>query len=92
MKNPNFNSLAIIILLAFFITTSHSTARKLASKQGEVDENMTHIKSKDSVVEIGKIDSFDMEEYQNEEGEDDLTRRVTAEAHLDYIYTQHLQP
>ncbi|KAL9143420.1 hypothetical protein ABFS82_14G235600 [Erythranthe guttata] len=92
MKNPNFNSLAIILLLAFFITTSNSTARKLASEQGEVDENMTHIKRKDSVVEIGKIDSFDMEEYQNDEDEDDLKRRVTAEAHLDYIYTQHLQP
>ncbi|KAL8029656.1 hypothetical protein ABFX02_14G239400 [Erythranthe guttata] len=91
MKNPNFNSLAIILLLAFFITTSHSTARKLASKQGEVDENKTHIKSKDSVVEIGKIDSFDMEECQNE---DCLIKRrvIIAEAHLDYIYTQHLQP
>ncbi|KAL7127150.1 hypothetical protein ABFS83_14G236200 [Erythranthe nasuta] len=92
MKKPYLNSLAIILLLGFFITTSHSTARKLASEQGEVDENMTQIKRKDSVVEIGKIDSFDMEEYQNEEDKDELTRRVTAEAHLDYIYTQHLNP
>lgn len=34
-----------------------------------------------------------LEEYGNEdEDEECLKRRITAEAHLDYIYTQHRKP
>lgn len=36
-----------------------------------------------------------LEEYGNEDEDEDeecLKRRITAEAHLDYIYTQHRKP
>ncbi|KAI3461327.1 hypothetical protein Pfo_017990 [Paulownia fortunei] len=91
----NFHSVALLFLLAFLISTSNSSARKLAAKEGEVEGKISSISSKESAVKIGSIDSFDklmgMEECQNED-EDCLKRRVIEEAHLDYIYTQHHKP
>ncbi|KAK6138437.1 hypothetical protein DH2020_027812 [Rehmannia glutinosa] len=90
----NFHSVALIFLLAFLISTP-SFARKLVAKEGEVDEKITNISNKESAENIVNINSIDnlmgLEECQNEE-EECLKRRVIAEAHLDYIYTQHHKP
>ncbi|KAK6144242.1 hypothetical protein DH2020_021062 [Rehmannia glutinosa] len=91
----NFHSVALIFLLAFLISTQYSFARNLSSKEGEVDEKITNISNKESAENIGNINYFDnlmgLEECQNED-EECLKRRVIAEAHLDYIYTQHHKP
>ncbi|KAK4396765.1 putativephytosulfokine6 [Sesamum angolense] len=90
----NFHSLPLLIFLlaALIITTS---ARNFAPKQGEVDEKIS-VKGF-SVEKMGSTDSFDklmgLEECEGEgEDEECLKRRVIAEAHLDYIYTQHHKP
>ncbi|XP_011090004.1 putative phytosulfokines 6 [Sesamum indicum] len=87
----NFQSLALLIfLLAILISTS---AREFAPKEGEVDEKISGKGL--SVEKMGSTDSFDnlmgLEECEGED-EECLKRRAIAEAHLDYIYTQHHKP
>ncbi|CAA2953434.1 phytosulfokines 6 [Olea europaea subsp. europaea] len=81
-----FQFLALIFLLA----TSHSSAQILAVEQGEADSQLNNVvRSSTSHKLMG------LEEYGNEDEDEDeecLKRRITAEAHLDYIYTQHRKP
>ncbi|CAA2953433.1 phytosulfokines 6 [Olea europaea subsp. europaea] len=91
-----FQFLALIFLLA----TSHSSAQILAVEQGEADSQLNNVvRSSTSHVSKENTDSFHklmgLEEYGNEDEDEDeecLKRRITAEAHLDYIYTQHRKP
>ncbi|KAH6793603.1 hypothetical protein C2S52_004080 [Perilla frutescens var. hirtella] len=85
----NIHSIALLLILVFLlISTSHTSSRKLASKQGGAH---LMIKSKKSVTEMENIESFHdlmgVEECENED-EECLKRRILADAHLDYIYTQ----
>ncbi|KVH90687.1 putative phytosulfokines 6 [Cynara cardunculus var. scolymus] len=89
----------IIILLSLLISFSHtSSARFLDTKPpGEttvkLDESINT--SEGSLVDLQTINSFyevmGMEECGSRD-EECLKRRVLAEAHLDYIYTQHHRP
>ncbi|PIN10889.1 hypothetical protein CDL12_16513 [Handroanthus impetiginosus] len=85
-----------LLFLVFLISTSHTSARKLTAKQEEPDVRVNNMSnSKESVLKMGTMDSFDklmgLEECENED-EECLKRRVLAEAHLDYIYTQQHKP
>ncbi|XP_057805829.1 putative phytosulfokines 6 [Salvia miltiorrhiza] len=85
---PNIHSVALLLILVLLlITTSHTSSRKLASKQ--------EINSNKSVTEMEDTDSFPnlmgLEECGNKD-EECLNRRILADAHLDYIYTQHHKP
>ncbi|KAI3450675.1 hypothetical protein Pfo_007340 [Paulownia fortunei] len=92
----NFHSAALLLFLVFLISTPHTSARKLAAKEANVKINSSSSSSsKKSVVKMESIDSFSLmglEEYCQNEDEECLKRRVFAEAHLDYIYTQHHKP
>ncbi|KAM7522477.1 hypothetical protein LguiA_012379 [Lonicera macranthoides] len=92
----NFHSCGVLLFLLFLFTFSQTSARFLATKQGEKVEKLNNIYSKDSVGEMESSDSsFDelmgVEECGNGD-EECLKRRIVIEAHLDYIYTQHHKP
>ncbi|KAJ9554734.1 hypothetical protein OSB04_009348 [Centaurea solstitialis] len=89
----------IVILLSLLIAFSDtSNARFFNTKPSgestvELDESINT--SEGSLVDLQTINSFNevmgMEECGNKD-EECLKRRVLAEAHLDYIYTQHHRP
>ncbi|XP_057480142.1 putative phytosulfokines 6 isoform X2 [Actinidia eriantha] len=73
------HSIALLLFLLFLVTTAQSSARILATKQGEEME------------EDDSLNLMGVEDCQNGV-EECLKRRMIAEAHLDYIYTQHHKP
>ncbi|KAK2981499.1 hypothetical protein RJ640_030961 [Escallonia rubra] len=84
------STLVFIFLLAFLILSQSTTAaRLLPSDQTDqgVKVNGSPIKTKEDSV----FNLMDLEECDDKD-EDCLSRRVVAEAHLDYIYTQHHKP
>ncbi|PSS03153.1 Phytosulfokine-beta like [Actinidia chinensis var. chinensis] len=92
----NLNSFALLFFLLFLITTSQPLAHSLASKQGEEELKLNEITTEVSLVEKQETDSSNtlmglVEDCQSG-GEECLDRRMVAEAHLDYIYTQHHKP
>ncbi|PSR95487.1 Phytosulfokine-beta like [Actinidia chinensis var. chinensis] len=93
----NLNSFALLFFLLFLITTSQTLARSLPFKQGEEELKLNHeITTEVSPAENKETDSLNqlmgvVEDCQSG-GEECLNRRMVAEAHLDYIYTQHQKP
>ncbi|KAK2982550.1 hypothetical protein RJ640_025459 [Escallonia rubra] len=88
----HFHGFALLFFL--FIITSQTYARSLAIRKG--DKMVKPIKStEESAAEFETSDFLDnllgVEDCGNGEQEC-LNRRVIAEAHLDYIYTQHRKP
>ncbi|KAI7984559.1 putative phytosulfokines 6 [Camellia lanceoleosa] len=91
----NTHSIYVMFFIIFLVTTSQTVARFLATKQGEKETKLNEITTGGSLVEVEENDSLNqlmgVEECQNRD-EDCLKRRMVAEAHLDYIYTQHHKP
>ncbi|KAL7173854.1 hypothetical protein ACSBR2_033170 [Camellia fascicularis] len=91
----NIHSIYVMLFIIFLVTTSQTVARFLATKQGEKETKLNEITTGGSLVEVEENDSLNqlmgVEECQNGD-EDCLKRRMVAEAHLDYIYTQHHKP
>ncbi|KAF5931077.1 hypothetical protein HYC85_031950 [Camellia sinensis] len=97
----NIHSIYVMFFIIFLVTTSQTVARFLATKQGEKETKLNEITTGGSLVEGEENDSLNLgnslqqlmgvEECQNGD-EDCLKRRMVAEAHLDYIYTQHHKP
>nr|XP_043613249.1 putative phytosulfokines 6 [Erigeron canadensis] len=86
--------LMIFILFLIAISPTHTSARfikhtKQGEKMVELDESINN--NEESSVDLEAINSFNemmgMEECGNGD-EECLNRRLLAEAHLDYIYTQ----
>ncbi|KAI8573518.1 hypothetical protein RHMOL_Rhmol01G0284000 [Rhododendron molle] len=83
---------AIAILFFFLllmINTSPSLARFLEFKQGEAAylAEREEIDSLDQLMGLEDCNSGD-----DDDEEECAKRRMVAEAHLDYIYTQHRKP
>ncbi|PWA99028.1 hypothetical protein CTI12_AA012950 [Artemisia annua] len=86
-----------LILLLSLIVTSHTSARFLHTKPGEkmVQHDESNDTNEGSLVHLNTINSFDemMGLEACESGDEEcLKRRVLAEVHLDYIYTQQHKP
>ncbi|KAJ9184430.1 hypothetical protein P3X46_004158 [Hevea brasiliensis] len=78
------NSFVLLIFLCFLLLSSAS-ARLLPPKQDEKEAKDSLTGEKDNVSNL-----MGLEEYECEEGDEEcLKRRMVADAHLDYIYTQH---
>ncbi|PSR86515.1 Phytosulfokine-beta like [Actinidia chinensis var. chinensis] len=77
------NHFLLLLFLLFLVTTAQSSARILATKQGEEMEEITSGHSLNQLMGV--------EDCQTGQ-EECLKRRMIAEAHLDYIYTQHHKP
>ncbi|KAF9591134.1 hypothetical protein IFM89_002089 [Coptis chinensis] len=84
--------LVLVLLSSAYSTTTATTARFLIPIQGEKEHNVHEFPQKSPVLEIEQEDKSDdlmgMEHCENKD-EECINRRMTAEAHLDYIYTQH---
>lgn len=83
----------VFLFIVLLLTSSHITARILPTKQGEGEAvKLDVIANEDSLLKLETTDSLDklmcLEECENGDREC-FNRRVLAEAHLDYIYTQH---
>ncbi|XAR60094.1 hypothetical protein NMG60_11033338 [Bertholletia excelsa] len=93
----SISSLVPLFTLLFLLTTSQIYARSLAAKQEEEAKLNKEITTQrvPHLSEMNEDDSLDhlmgLEDCQGEE-EDCVKRRMIAEAHLDYIYTQHHKP
>ncbi|KAL7198319.1 hypothetical protein ACSBR2_020759 [Camellia fascicularis] len=92
----NIHSFALMFFLLFLIiTNSQALARFLASEQGEGGPKLNEITTLGSLVEMEENDSLNelmrLEDCHNGD-EECVKRRMVAEAHLDYIYTQHHKP
>ncbi|KAL9171394.1 hypothetical protein ABFS82_04G205700 [Erythranthe guttata] len=102
MKQKFNNSVQLVLIflvlltIAASVTSARNLSPKLIGEEPNLDIN-NGISSKKSVA--GEMDStkdsfskvMGVEECE-EEDEDCLERRVIAEVHLDYIYTQQHQP
>ncbi|KAF9684594.1 hypothetical protein SADUNF_Sadunf04G0134500 [Salix dunnii] len=86
---------ALLLFLLVLVHSSKLSARFLLSKQGRDDLNLKEITSEGTPAQTD-----DSELIMNlmglelcHSGDDDcFKRRIIAEAHLDYIYTQHRKP
>ncbi|KAK7324884.1 hypothetical protein VNO77_28790 [Canavalia gladiata] len=85
--------LGVILLFFFFLVSSSKlSARPLTTEQGRNRSKVNHVSGEDFVFGLEGGESFKqllgMEDC-NGENEECLQRRMSLEAHLDYIYTQH---
>ncbi|XP_039002675.1 putative phytosulfokines 6 isoform X2 [Hibiscus syriacus] len=88
MKRRFLFTVFLLFSFTVLISSSHISARFSGNKQREEE------------VELSQITDMEGTELMNlmgmeacDEGDDGcLKRRIIAEAHLDYIYTQHHQP
>ncbi|KAB2606577.1 phytosulfokines 6 [Pyrus ussuriensis x Pyrus communis] len=85
----SFKSGAVVVLCIFFILFSLTLSiRLLVNKEGHEKVKLSEMVNGGSLVELK--DSELMNVFDGDE--DCSKRRIMAEAHLDYIYTQHHKP
>ncbi|CAJ2660126.1 unnamed protein product [Trifolium pratense] len=84
---------AQVFFLFFLLSSSLLFARPLTSEQ-EPNTKFDEVSREDFVLEVEGSDSLKLMEMENCNIEDEecMQRRMTLEAHLDYIYTQHHKP
>ncbi|KAL0304734.1 UNVERIFIED_CONTAM: hypothetical protein Scaly_3012200 [Sesamum calycinum] len=92
-----YHSVSILLFLVLLIISTSATARKLGAKQGEADVKTANSLSTtnhymQTLDSFNKLMGLELEEYCQNGDEECLKRRAIAEAHLDYIYTQHHKP
>ncbi|XP_041025066.1 putative phytosulfokines 6 [Juglans microcarpa x Juglans regia] len=95
MKPQNFPSNVIFIFFVFLLCSYLTSARLLATEEGEngvkVDGNITPAAG--SFTDLEDLSNLmGLEESCDDKDEECLNRRMIAEAHLDYIYTQKHKP
>ncbi|KAA8544198.1 hypothetical protein F0562_022166 [Nyssa sinensis] len=91
----NFCSCALLLLFLFLLTSSKTSGRFIATKQGEEEMKLDEITTEGASAEMESNDSLNQLmglEICNNRDVECLKRRIVAEAHLDYIYTQHHKP
>ncbi|KAK9079144.1 hypothetical protein SSX86_000814 [Deinandra increscens subsp. villosa] len=90
MKQSFRYGVPFIFLIFSLIAFSHTSGRFLHTKPG--DQNM--MKLDESIIGTSLVDFNEVMGLEEcESGDEDcLKRRVLADAHLDYIYTQHHKP
>ncbi|XWS55959.1 hypothetical protein CRYUN_Cryun09bG0044700 [Craigia yunnanensis] len=81
------------LLFAFLLCFYSTSARLLSQKQGEKEFKANEM-IRDGLLTDAKEDFSNLmgSEECYEKDEECLKRRMIAEAHLDYIYTQHQKP
>ncbi|KAK4749297.1 hypothetical protein SAY87_026746 [Trapa incisa] len=86
--------LLLLLLLLFLISQSSGRLLKTVNSGGDAMKENKIIalepSSSDQTVNLSSLmGGSEVEDCEGEEAEDCMTRRMMAEAHLDYIYTQH---
>ncbi|KAL3580933.1 hypothetical protein D5086_018768 [Populus alba] len=88
--DESLNYKALLLILLVLVYSSKLSARFLLSKQGQEEVNLDEITSEGT--EDSELMNLTGSELCDGGDEECLTRRIIAEAHLDYIYTQHHKP
>ncbi|GKU93913.1 hypothetical protein SLEP1_g7466 [Rubroshorea leprosula] len=79
----------LLLFLVFLISSSHLSARFIATKQEQEEVELNQITKRSE--EIEPVTLMNMEACDTGD-EECLKRRTILEAHLDYVYTQHHKP
>ncbi|XP_062017173.1 putative phytosulfokines 6 [Rosa rugosa] len=89
-----FQTTAIVLCILFIISSSTISARVLQNKEGQEEAKLKETSDGNSLTELEGTDFMNLMGLEAcvDGDEDCLKRRVIAEAHLDYIYTQHHKP
>ncbi|KAK2655106.1 hypothetical protein Ddye_008158 [Dipteronia dyeriana] len=92
--NISFMSLLLVLLI---LSNSISARHLLPEKQdGSISQILTngiaHATISKEAIREDLLNLMGSEDQCDEKDEDCLNRRMIAEAHLDYIYTQHHKP
>ncbi|XP_038706377.1 putative phytosulfokines 6 [Tripterygium wilfordii] len=91
----SFQYNVLLLFLLFLVSNTKISARLMATKQGQgevinhsqtITADSTQMESSESMHQLMRLDVCDNED------EECTNRRMMAEAHLDYIYTQHHKP
>ncbi|GAB4824758.1 hypothetical protein Ancab_007622 [Ancistrocladus abbreviatus] len=91
--NQRFHSCGLILFLLFLVAISKAPASLVATNPGdgvklnEITGGRFDLQEEDD----DSVDLVGLEACKNGD-EECLKRRITEEAHLDYIYTQHQKP
>ncbi|XP_050371485.1 putative phytosulfokines 6 [Argentina anserina] len=90
----SFQIRAIVLCIVFIISSSTISARLLQNKEGQEEAKLKKISDGLSLVELEGSDFMNLMGLEAcvDGDEDCVKRRVIAEAHLDYIYTQNHKP
>ncbi|KAL9391152.1 hypothetical protein Peur_015072 [Populus x canadensis] len=87
---------ALLLFILVLVHSSKLSARFLLSKQGKEDLNLKEITSKGTFTQTEDSELITNQlmglEVCRGGDEECFKRRIIAEAHLDYIYTQHHKP
>ncbi|XWS43459.1 hypothetical protein CRYUN_Cryun16bG0105900 [Craigia yunnanensis] len=94
MKAKFIGFIITFLLFALLLCSCSTSARLLRQKQDEKE-----FKANEMIIQAGLLTDT-KEDFSNlmgseecyEKDEECLKRRMIAEAHLDYIYTQHHKP
>ncbi|KAL0410057.1 UNVERIFIED_CONTAM: hypothetical protein Slati_3595400 [Sesamum latifolium] len=78
---------AIICVFLLLIINAYTSARLLPSRQGDYDSPGMSLQQEDDLPTL-----MGLEESCGDGDDGCEKRRMVAEAHLDYIYTQHHHP
>ncbi|XP_018839502.1 putative phytosulfokines 6 [Juglans regia] len=91
MKPQDFRVSFIFVLL---LCTSLTSSRLLTPKRGEKGLKVEGISTNaaGSLIDLEDISNLMGLEECDDKDDECLHRRMIAEAHLDYIYTQHRKP
>ncbi|KAK9290047.1 hypothetical protein L1049_008210 [Liquidambar formosana] len=91
---PNSHVFLIFLLFVSLLFSYSTTARLLESKQGEQEMKATGMTDAGPLIDMKEEDITNLMGLEKCEDTDEecLNRRMVAEAHLDYIYTQHHKP
>ncbi|KAK7267911.1 hypothetical protein RIF29_20592 [Crotalaria pallida] len=83
-----------VFLLSFFLASARDlVVPPKGPKQGEKEVKANDNSLAQSYTELkDDVDELLGSEKCNDKDEECLTRRIIAEAHLDYIYTDHHKP
>ncbi|KAJ6708148.1 PHYTOSULFOKINES 3 [Salix viminalis] len=92
----NLHYKALLLFLLVLVHSSKLSARFLLAKQGRDDLNLKEITSEGTPAQTDDSELITNQLMGLElcqSGDDEcFKRRIIAEAHLDYIYTQHRKP
>ncbi|KAJ8754078.1 hypothetical protein K2173_001976 [Erythroxylum novogranatense] len=95
MKIPPGLLLTLLCLCLLSLLVSSASSRLLVPRQGEneakLDETASTVSVTDTHEETNKLNMGALENC-NERDEECLRRRMIAEAHLDYVYTERHNP
>ncbi|XP_038694718.1 putative phytosulfokines 6 isoform X2 [Tripterygium wilfordii] len=91
----SFQYSVLLLFLLFLVSNTKISARSMATKQGQEEViNLSQTTGQDSISGVESSESMNLMglDVCDNEDEECFKRRMMAEAHLDYIYTQHHKP